>query len=186
MSMTITGTDTPFAPKPRRTSHGADTDGKTARPVPGSSRHAAGAGRIAGHPQQLRRPAPPLSARDGAGAARGGIAPAACGQRPPRVALSLPIRIHFSDGAFASGTVVAIDARGMRIETASPAPSSGCVDVRLIPGPHGAPSAVRLPALIMGRNGNVVELLFLRLNEDAEQMLERWLGEAPARTAFDA
>jgi len=104
---------------------------------------------------------------------------------PPRsrsLGAGIPVRLHFNDGACASGTAKTIGARGMFVETGTQPAREGCVDVRLHTryGAESGQCSIRLPSMIMYRNRTGIGLLFRRLDVQARRAIEQLLGDDAA------
>jgi hypothetical protein len=102
-------------------------------------------------------------------------------KRAPR-SIGIPVGLHFGDGACASGVATSITGNGMFVATAMEPTRSGCVDVRLIPrcGCGGGAHSIRLPSLIMYRNGDGIGLLFRHLDPRAEEMVRCLIEDCAA------
>ncbi|MCF7983670.1 MAG: PilZ domain-containing protein [Thiohalocapsa sp.] len=89
----------------------------------------------------------------------------------PRFPLSIPVTLHFNDGACARGEAVNISQGGIFIATLTCPARAGCVDVRLTVPLSSDRVSVRLPAMIVHRDERGLGLMFRSLDAQAQKTL---------------
>ncbi len=93
----------------------------------------------------------------------------------PRVPITIPVALHYKNGAYGRGFALDISAGGLFVKTAIKSWYGGCVDVRmtLTRSPQSYP--LRLPSLVVRRSNSGIGLMFLDLDEQADRIVAELL-----------
>lgn len=100
-----------------------------------------------------------------------------------RFPLSIPVTLHFSDGACARGEAVNISRGGIFVATLTCPSRAGCVDVRLALPDCEDRVSIRLPAIVVHRGERGLGLMFRALDAQAEAAVSRLTSSETEQSA---
>jgi hypothetical protein len=103
-----------------------------------------------------------------------------------RIPVSIPVTLHFNDGACAGGEAANISRGGIFVATLMPPSRAGCVDVRLALPDCEDRVSIRLPAIVVHRGEHGLGLMFRSLDAQAEAAVLRLTGSEPEQSAAHA
>lgn len=96
-----------------------------------------------------------------------------------RIAVTIPVSLHYRNGAYDRGLVLNLSAGGLFVQPLTRSSHRGCVDLHMTAPCSSGDCTIRLPSLIVHQTKTGIGLMFLDLDELAEAAVLELLRHEP-------